>query len=117
MIQFILEAADATSTSTSPYGNLLFFGPLILIAVGMYFFLIRPQRKKDKELSQQISEMQVGDKIVTIGGFVGEIVNIGEEEVTFSSSVAHTYLTIQRSAIATITKRGAEAVDDGKKKK
>ena len=64
MIQFILEAADATSTSTSPYGNLLFFGPLILIAVGMYFFLIRPQRKKDKELSQQISEMQVGDKIV-----------------------------------------------------
>ena len=52
---------------------------LILIFVVMWFFMIRPQRKQQKELQQFRSSLKKGDKVVTVGGIYGEIVEVNEK--------------------------------------
>ncbi len=51
---------------------------MILIFVVFYFFMIRPQTKKQKELQKQREEMKKGDKVVTAGGIYGEIKEVKE---------------------------------------
>ena len=48
--------------------------PLLILIVAMYFLMIRPQKKKDKEIKEMRNSLQVGDEIVTIGGICGKIV-------------------------------------------
>lgn len=55
---------------------------MVLIIVVMYFFMIRPQQKKQKELAKFRSSLQKGDKVVTIGGIYGKIVEIHDQNVT-----------------------------------
>ena len=52
-----------------------------------------------------MDQMTVGDKIVTIGGVVGTVANIREEEVTITTSVANTMITFRKTAISSVTKR------------
>ncbi len=54
------------------------FIPLILIIVVFYFFMIRPQLKKSKEQKKFRENIKVGDKIITIGGIHGKIVEVGD---------------------------------------
>lgn len=58
------------------------FLPLILIVVVFYFFMIRPQVKKQKELKNFRESLQKGDKIVTTGGIYGKIVSITDTVIT-----------------------------------
>ncbi len=62
---------------------------MILIFVVFYFFMIRPQTKKQKELQKQREEMKKGDKVVTAGGIYGEIKEVQETSflVTISKDV------------------------------
>ena len=55
--------------------------PLVLIIVLLYFMMIRPQRKKEKETKAMINAMKVGDKVVTIGGICGKVAKIKDEYV------------------------------------
>ena len=54
---------------------------LILIFVVMWFFMIRPQRKQQKELAEFRNALKKGDKVVTVGGIYGEIVEVSEKTV------------------------------------
>ena len=65
---------------------------------------IRPQKKKEKKLREQINAMVVGDNVVTIGGIVGRVVNLKDDEVTISTSVANTLITFKKSSINTVIK-------------
>jgi preprotein translocase subunit YajC len=78
--------------------------PLALMFGLMYLLLIRPQRKKEKKLKEQIGAMTVGDNVVTIGGLVGRVVNIKDDEVTLTTSVANTMVTFKKSAVNTVIK-------------
>lgn len=71
---------------------------IILMFVIYYFILIRPQQKKQKELESMRNALEVGDKVVTIGGFVGKVVNTKEETVTID--VGQSRLTIMRWGIS-----------------
>ena len=53
--------------------------PMVLIFVVFYFFLIRPQRKKDKKVKEMLNALKVGDRVCTIGGMYGTITNIRDE--------------------------------------
>ena len=57
--------------------------PLVLIIVLLYFMMIRPQRKKEKETKAMINAMKVGDKVVTIGGICGKVAKIKDEYVFY----------------------------------
>lgn len=78
---------------------------LVVMFGALYFFMIRPQRKRDKELKAQVEKMAVGDTIVTIGGVVGTIANIQDDNVTIATSVAHTMITFKKSAVNTVVPR------------
>jgi preprotein translocase subunit YajC len=99
------SAATGTAAGTDMLSSYLMIGFLILVFVAMYFITIRPQRKRDKELKSQIGKMAVGDTVVTIGGVVGVVANIKDDEVTITTSVAHTMITFKKSSINNIVPR------------
>lgn len=80
-------------------GGLGQFIPLILIIVVFYFFMIRPQLKKSKDQKKFRENIAKGDKIVTIGGIHGKIVDI--QETTFIIEVEGGHkLKIEKSAVS-----------------
>ena len=82
--------------------------PFILIVGVMYFFTIRPQKKREKKLKETIDAMKPGDKVMSIGGIVGRVANIADDEVTIYSGVANTMLTFKKTAISTVLPRESE---------
>jgi len=75
------------------------FIPLILIVVVFYFFMIRPQMKKQKELKKFRESLQIGDKVVTIGGIHGKILEVADTTVLLSCE-SSTKLRIEKSAVS-----------------
>jgi preprotein translocase subunit YajC len=76
---------------------------LVLIFAMMYFFMIRPQRKKQKEFQNLMSSLKKGDKIVTAGGIYGQIESINDESAIVKVDSGAT-LRIARGSI--VTKQG-----------
>ena len=77
------------------------FLPLILIVVVFYFFMIRPQMKKTKEQKVFRESLKKGDKVITIGGLHGKIIEIDEEAQTIDLEVANNVrLKFEKSSIS-----------------
>ena len=84
--------------------------PMILIIVLLYFMMIRPQRKKEKELKNQINSMKNGDKVVTIGGIVGKVYRIKDNTVIIETGNVGTpdersFLKFEIDAIKKVEKK------------
>ena len=94
-----------------PAGGGLFGNPLLLIAVMfgiMYFFMIRPQSKREKVRRAMIDAVQKGDRIITAGGVHGTVTKVDETSVLVSVD-GDTKLRFEKSAIASVmTKDGAK---------
>jgi preprotein translocase subunit YajC len=75
----LLQEAGAQG---SPYQSLIMFG---LIGIVFYFFMIRPQMKRTKEARQFRESLAQGDKVVTIGGIHGKVLEINDTTVLISS--------------------------------
>lgn len=105
MVTTATTSATPDPAAIDPTMNLMMLGFFAVAAVAMWFFLIRPQKKREKEMKAQIDKMVVGDSVVTIGGVVGTIANIREDEVTLTTSVAHSMITFKKSAISTVVPR------------
>ncbi len=78
------------------------FLPLVLIFVVFYFFLIRPQRKKDKQVKEMLNNLKAGDRVCTIGGIYGTIVGIKDDTVTLSVGRNDTNMVIARWGIRSV---------------
>ena len=78
------------------------FLPMILIFVVFWFFLIRPQRKKDKEAQQMLKNLKVGDRICTLGGIYGTITRIKDDVLTVEVGDAKTQMVLARWAVKNI---------------
>ncbi len=80
--------------------------PLVLIFVVFYFFMIRPQQKKQKEREKVLDSLKRGDKVITIGGVHGTVAGIDTEKKTVLVQVSDTSkITFDRTAIANIDKQ------------
>jgi len=84
--------------------------PLILVFVVMYLIMIRPQRKKEKELRKQINAMKVGDKVVTIGGICGKVSKIKDNFVVIETGNIGTqteksFIKFEKSAIKEVEQK------------
>ena len=66
---------------------------LVVLFGIMYFLMIRPQKKEQKRVQAMLSDMAVGDSIVTTSGFYGVIIDMTEEDVIVES-VSYTHLTL-----------------------
>ncbi len=87
---------------------------LILIAVmfvALYFFMIRPQKKQEKETQNMRDSLQVGDEITTIGGIIGKIVSIKDETVMIETGHDRTKIRILKSAVRNVDVKAEDAQD------
>src|SRR4030043_868877 len=84
-----MELAYAMGTSPGGGGSgsqFLSFAPIILIFIIFYFLLIRPQQKQKKEHQSLLSNLKVGDSVLTTGGIYGRITGIKDDKVTVEIS-------------------------------
>jgi len=88
-------------------GGLMSFLPIILIFAILYFIMIRPQQKKQKEHQKLVSELQKGDKVVSSGGIHGVVSSLKEETVVVKVA-DNVKLEISRSSISRVLQRGGE---------
>ena len=119
-IQFLLQAAEGNGNpGMDPNlqgGALGGFGmlvPLILMVVIMYFFMIRPQRKKQKETQKMIDALKKGDKVVTIGGIHGTVTLAKERTVVIKVDDS-CKIEFNRSAIAGVVSEKAVSENTAK---
>lgn len=95
--------------TTTPDGTSSFLTmilPFVLMFAVFYFLLIRPQQKKQKQRNMMLSQLKKGDKIVTIGGLHGRIVEITDDTVVLLVNDA-TKLTFDRSAVNNVVSSSA----------
>ena len=81
MSLFALTAATDTTTNAAGSSIGMIIMIVVMIAV-MYFFMIRPQKKQERETNEMRNSLKVGDEITTIGGVIGAVVSIHEESQT-----------------------------------
>lgn len=89
-------------------------GPILIMAavlVGMYFLVIRPQKKQEKETNEMRNNLRVGDEITTIGGIIGKVVSIKEETVMIETGHDRTKIRILKSAVRNVDVRAEDAQD------
>ena len=70
-----------------------------LLFGALYLFMIRPQRKKQKEEKKMRENLQIGDEIVTIGGIYGRVISLKEDTMVIESKSDHSKLTFARWAL------------------
>jgi preprotein translocase subunit YajC len=97
--------ASAYAQDASPQGGLLSFLPLIVIFVVFYFLLIRPQMKRAKEHKALISQLAVGDEVVSSGGLLGKVTQVGDSFVTLELA-DNVKVKLQKHAVATVMPKG-----------
>ena len=95
-------ATEEVSTGAGILYMLIQMAPMILIIVVMYFILIRPQRKKDKEAKAMLAALKKGDRICTIGGIYGTITNIKDDVLTVEVGEAKTVMVFARWAVRNV---------------
>ncbi len=81
----------------------------VIFAVFIYFFLIRPQKKREKEVSTMRENLKVGDRIVTIGGITGVITVLKEDIVVIESGTTKTRLETTKWSIGAVVEDGEVA--------
>lgn len=86
-------------------GNLTSFLPIILMFVVLYFLMIRPQMKRQKEQKAMMDALAKGDEVVTAGGVLGKITKVADAYVTLEVSNG-TEIVAQKSAVTTLLPKG-----------
>lgn len=84
--------------------------PLVLLLVVMYFLLIRPQKKREKETNEMRNKVDVGDNIVTIGGIYGKIVKTKEESLVIQVGADKVKFEIARWAVSKVLEKGPRSM-------
>lgn len=107
VLVFISNAYAQTAPAADPglMGSLTTFLPLILMFVVMYFLMIRPQQKRQKELKAMMDALTKGDEVVTAGGIVGRVAKVTDTYVTLEVA-AGTEITVQKNAVTTLLPKG-----------
>ncbi|MDD3174256.1 MAG: preprotein translocase subunit YajC [Herbinix sp.] len=106
MSNFILLAA-ATGSSSGSW--LVLVGELAFLGVIMYFLLIRPQKKQQRQLSTMLSTLAAGDSVVTASGFYGVVIDVMDEVVIVEfGNNKNCRIPMKKSAIVQLEKPNAE---------
>ncbi len=114
----------ATSTGTGTEGGwasiLTLIIPLGLMVLFFYFFLIRPEKKRNKEMQDMLNSIQVADEVITNGGIIGRVVSVKEDTILMETGSDRTKIRVLKSCIAknnTVHETPAEAAPEVKAKK
>jgi preprotein translocase subunit YajC len=108
MVQFFLAQAPTAAPQSSPFSGattIIWFGAMIVI---MYYVMIRPQSKRQKEQQRLVSSLKTGDRVVTTSGIHGMITNV--KDTTVIVKVAdNVKLEMEKSAVANVAAKAVES--------
>lgn len=121
-LNFILDAAAAQEVGTG--ATIASMASLILPIVAMvaifYFLIIRPEKKRNKEMQDMLNNIQVADEVITNGGIIGRVLSVKEDTVLIETGSDRTKIRVMKAAIAknnTVHEAPAEVAPEPKKKK
>ena len=99
------QTAPAAAAGGDMQSSLMSMLPLLLMFVVLYFVMIRPQMKKQKEHKSMIDALAKGDEIITAGGFLGKVSKLGDSflSIELASGVE---VQMQRSAVIQVFPKG-----------
>ena len=101
----IIPALLAEGAPANPLAQFGFLWPIVIIGILFYFMLIRPEKRKQADVTRMQQGLKKNDRVVTIGGIIGVVVNTqqGSEEVTIRvDENTNTRLRVVRSAISRV---------------
>ena len=102
-----------TATATAGMGSSVIM--LVAMFAIFYFMLIRPENKRKKEAEQMRSSVRTGDKIVTIGGIVGTVVNVKESRIVIETGADQVRIELEKWAISSNETASEAAKAEAKK--
>ena len=104
-------------TGAQPAGGAMGTVLMLVVMIGVfYFMLIRPENKRKKEAENMRSAVKTGDKITTIGGIVGTVVNVKEDKLVIETSADQVRLEIMKWAVSSNETASAAAKAEAKKR-
>ena len=83
-------------------GTTFTIGYIVVMVLIFYFLLIRPQKKRQRQMQNMLDAMQKGDEIVTIGGIMGKVFDIRQDCVIITTSADETKMKFEKTAIARV---------------
>jgi preprotein translocase subunit YajC len=86
-------------------GGLVSLLPIVVIFVLFYFLLIRPQQKRQKQHREMVAALAKGDEVVTVGGTLGKITEVGDNFITLEVSQG-VEIKVQRNAVQSMMPKG-----------
>ncbi len=111
MLNFLTDAA-AGGLGGNPVSMII---TLVLMVGVFYFMLIRPENKRKKEAEQLRSSLKVGDKITTIGGITGTVVNVKEDKFVMETGADQVRIELMKWALSSNDTATAAAKEEAKK--
>ena len=102
-----------STTATTGMGSTLIM--MVLMIAIFYFMLIRPENKRKKEAEQMRSSVKKGDKITTIGGIVGTVVDVKENRIVIETSADQVRIEFEKWAISSNETAAENAKAEAKK--
>ena len=105
MNAFILLTADAAANGKMGGLGFSYIISIVLMLGIFYFLMIKPQKKEQKRVEAMLADMEVGDVVVTTGGFYGVLIDITEDDVIVEfGSDEHCRIPMRKSAISQVEK-------------
>ena len=105
-ISFLAEETTAASGKSSPMSGIAMILVYVVIFGGfIYFFMIRPQKKQQKQMEALLASLEIGDSILTTSGFYGIVIDITDDTIIVEfGSNKNCRIPMQKSAVAQIEK-------------
>lgn len=100
-----ISNAYAQAAAGGAEGSLMSFLPIILMFVVLYFLMIRPQMKRQKEQKSMMEALTKGDEVVTAGGMLGRVTKVTDAYVTLDIANG-TEVVVQKAAVSTLLPKG-----------
>jgi len=100
LVTLAYAQSAAPSGAAGPANPILAYAPLVVMFAVLYFLMIRPQQKKQKELKKFVEELKKGDKVLTSSGIIGIVSGIKDTSVILKVGEGETKIEFVKSAVA-----------------
>ncbi|MDE7194873.1 MAG: preprotein translocase subunit YajC [Oscillospiraceae bacterium] len=120
LTMLLSEAAGAAEGAAGTASLLTLVIPVLLMVAIFYFLIVRPEKKRNKEMQNMLNNIQVADEVITNGGIIGRVLSVKEDTVLIETGSDRTKIRVLKSAIAknnTVHEAPAEAAPAKPKKK